>query len=358
MNKMISLKDFKRLIRPIVNKIFLLVSKGIVKKVDNSDKTQKIQAVFLNNENISNVERFQEYGIETFPLKDSESATVFLNGNRGLGITLCVQDRRYRPDYLEDGEITLYTYEDKENPFKIHMKNGQIFDIVGEETNITSRGKTNTNADETNITSINKTNTNADETNITSINTTNINSKINNIIANETNVLLGQENNIVGSTKVEVTTPYLKTTGFTTELNATTMTLTSPTTSINGGTISIDGTSTTVNGSITCNVTGASVSISGTSVSIAGGGTSIGLSGGGGASISGNLGVSGGTEAIFDVSNKILLGAASEAFLNKLVDERFKTLFNEHKHIGSGGHTTVPTTLMTDSHMTSVTKAR
>jgi len=124
-----NLPDFKRLIRPITNKIFLLLGRAILKLVENSESTQKIQVLALSDEVINDIERFQEYGFETYPFADSEAFIGFLNGNRDHGIALVVHDDRYRPTDLVEGEIANYTDEDSETGgHRIHFKRGQIIE--------------------------------------------------------------------------------------------------------------------------------------------------------------------------------------------------------------------------------------
>ena len=119
-------QDFKRLIRPITNKIFLLIGRAVLKAVENSESTQKIQVIALADETISDIERFQEYGFETYPLAEAEVFIGFLNGNRDHGIALCTHDSRYRPTDLSEGEVALYTDEDTTTPFRIQMKRNRI----------------------------------------------------------------------------------------------------------------------------------------------------------------------------------------------------------------------------------------
>ena len=124
---MIGIKDFKRLIRPIQNKIFLLLGRAILTAVNNSESTQKIQIVALSGEVITDIERFQEYGFESYPLEGAEVFAGFINGNRDNGIVLCVHDRRYRPTDLAEGEVAVYTDEDKTTPFRVQMKRNRTY---------------------------------------------------------------------------------------------------------------------------------------------------------------------------------------------------------------------------------------
>jgi len=122
-----NLNDFKRLIAPLRNKIFLLLGRAILEDVKNTELTQKIQITALNEEVISDMERFQEYGFETYPLEGAEVLAVFFNGNRDHGIAVCVHDRRYRPKDLVAGEVVVYTDEDATLPFRVQMKRGRIY---------------------------------------------------------------------------------------------------------------------------------------------------------------------------------------------------------------------------------------
>jgi len=125
--------DFKRLIAPIQRKIFLLLGRALLTAVNNSEGTQKIQITVLNNETITDVERMQEYGFETYPFTGAEVMTLFLNGNRDHGIAVCVHDRRYRPKDLVEGEVCVYTDEDKTDPYRMHLKRSRILFVVADK---------------------------------------------------------------------------------------------------------------------------------------------------------------------------------------------------------------------------------
>ncbi len=139
--------DFKRLIRPITNKIFLLLGRAVLMAINNSEDTQKIQVIALADETISDIERFQEYGFETYPIPGAEAFIGFLNGNRDHGIILCVHDGRYRPKDLSEGESVVYTDEDQ-NPggHRIWLRRGQIIEINCKDAVVNCTGKATINA--------------------------------------------------------------------------------------------------------------------------------------------------------------------------------------------------------------------
>ena len=109
---MILMNDFIRLLRGVKKKIFLLLGRAVLTAIDNTKKTQRLQVNALYKETLSDIERFQEYGLETYPLSNSEVFIGFINGNRDAGIALCVHDRDQRPKDLEEGEVCLYNNQD------------------------------------------------------------------------------------------------------------------------------------------------------------------------------------------------------------------------------------------------------
>lgn len=104
-----SMKNFTRLLQPIKKKIFLLLGRAILTAVNNAESTQKIQCTVLADETITDIERFQEYGFESYPVPGtSEALIAFINGNRDLGIAICVHDRGNRPTDLTAGDVRMY----------------------------------------------------------------------------------------------------------------------------------------------------------------------------------------------------------------------------------------------------------
>jgi len=133
-----NLDDFKRLVRPIKNRIFLMLGRAILKAIENSGDRQRYQVIALADETISDIERFQEYGFETYPWEEAEVFIGFLNGNRDHGIALCVHDGRYRPEDLSQGDVRVYDYRGNKitcqgSGIEIECLNGNKFhlDSVG-----------------------------------------------------------------------------------------------------------------------------------------------------------------------------------------------------------------------------------
>ncbi len=103
------------LLDTILKKIFLLFSRSVVSKINNSNADiQKIQVEGLKNETITDIERFQNYGIETYPvITNAEAITLFFGGNRNSnnGINIIVNNRKLRPTDLVEGDVCLYSID-------------------------------------------------------------------------------------------------------------------------------------------------------------------------------------------------------------------------------------------------------
>jgi phage gp45-like len=115
----------------LLTRICLLFVRGILRAVDNSDITQKIQVTGLSSEPISDMERFEQYGMTSYPLVGAETFCCFLNGNRSQGITICIHDRRYRPTNLSEGEVCIFSFIDKTTPHRILLKNDGTIELYG-----------------------------------------------------------------------------------------------------------------------------------------------------------------------------------------------------------------------------------
>ena len=104
-----SMKVLERILRPLRQRINLIIGRAILAAVANSGKTQRLQLDLMAGEVSTGVERFEEYGFESYPEAGAEAVAVFLAGNREHGIVLCVHDRRYRPTDLAEGDTQIYT---------------------------------------------------------------------------------------------------------------------------------------------------------------------------------------------------------------------------------------------------------
>jgi len=121
-------------------RILRLIGRAKLTTVSNSKKTQLVQVKALKDETITDIERFQEYGFETYPKADAETLTLFPGGNRDQGSVVCIMDTRYRPTDLKEGEVQVYDWNGSlihlksDNSIYIESKSGCKFDLKSDGT--------------------------------------------------------------------------------------------------------------------------------------------------------------------------------------------------------------------------------
>ena len=142
------MQALKRVLAPLERKIILLLNRAIVKIVtaDTSGDHQRFQITALAGETLNGVERLQEYGLETYPLKDAEALLASLGGDRSHPLILVTPDRRYRPVDLEEGDVAIYTAQDKTASHRIFLdkSTGEI-KILGTDVTIEATGDVTVN---------------------------------------------------------------------------------------------------------------------------------------------------------------------------------------------------------------------
>ncbi len=95
----------------------LMVGRCILRAISDTSAVQLVQCQLLADEIQDDVERIQQYGFTSVPLPGAEGVVVFVGGNRDHGLLIAVEDRRYRLQGLEGGEVALYDDQDQ----KIHL---------------------------------------------------------------------------------------------------------------------------------------------------------------------------------------------------------------------------------------------
>lgn len=97
-----------RMLAPLARRVANLIARGAVTAVDASGMQQRVQLRLLAGESKDAVEHFEPYGFTSNPLPGAEHLTLFLDGDRSHGVTVVVNDRRYRLTALPAGGVALY----------------------------------------------------------------------------------------------------------------------------------------------------------------------------------------------------------------------------------------------------------
>lgn len=123
--------DIKKIVTPIFRRVLLMVSRGTVKKSDE----EVLQVELLKDEIRDKIKNVQQYGFASVPKKDAEAVVVFIGGNRDHGVVIATDDKRYRIDNMENGEVAIYTDEGD----YVYLKRGHEIEVNcdGAKTTIT-----------------------------------------------------------------------------------------------------------------------------------------------------------------------------------------------------------------------------
>ncbi len=98
-----------KLMAPLQRRVRLMVARAIVELVDDSRKMQTVQVSLQADTLRDEVEHFQPFGFSSVPAAGAEAIVLTVGGTSDHPVTIVVDDRRYRPTSLAEGESCLYT---------------------------------------------------------------------------------------------------------------------------------------------------------------------------------------------------------------------------------------------------------
>lgn len=111
-------------------------ARGVLNLVSDGLKMQANQVELLDGETLDNAERAQQYGFTSHPKAGAEVFVAFVGADRSHPVVLAVDDRRYRLQGLEGGEVAIYTDEGdsiilkRDNHIEVKTKH---FKVMAEE---------------------------------------------------------------------------------------------------------------------------------------------------------------------------------------------------------------------------------
>lgn len=100
--------SMKSLLKPLHDRVMLMVAKGLIRMVDDSGGVQTAQLTLLAGEKRNSAARFQSYGVSSVPLTGARAVVVFPGGNRDHPIIVAAEDPARRPRNLKPGEVIVY----------------------------------------------------------------------------------------------------------------------------------------------------------------------------------------------------------------------------------------------------------
>lgn len=106
---------------PFKRRMRTMIMRAVVELVTESSKTQTVQVSRADDLLDDDVERFQDFGFSAVPLKDSE-AIVLMVGGSDHPVAIKIDDKRYRPKTLAEGEACVWIVKDGAGLIRLHCK--------------------------------------------------------------------------------------------------------------------------------------------------------------------------------------------------------------------------------------------
>lgn len=113
---------------PVNRRVRGLVSRAVVRVVNDALGQQGVQVSLGVGEVRSDVEHHQPYGFSAHPHPDAEGIFLSVGGSRNAGVVLAVGDRRYRLRSLEQGEVAIYD----DLGTRVHLRRGGVLTLSAE----------------------------------------------------------------------------------------------------------------------------------------------------------------------------------------------------------------------------------
>lgn len=100
--------ELARRMNPLWQKVRLAISRAVVGRVQVAAGLQRLQVEALAGELHDDVERLQDYGFASRPHVGSEAVICSIGGARSHAVAVVVDDRRFRIEPLEAGEVAVF----------------------------------------------------------------------------------------------------------------------------------------------------------------------------------------------------------------------------------------------------------
>lgn len=133
-----ALEKIKRLLQPIKDRIMNMIVEAILSKVDDSKEIQVISVKIGKDEEYSNIERLQSYGLSSNPALNSEVLLISPNGSLENALAVVVENGENRIKDLKTGEVVLYSKFGQ----KVFLKENGDIDIESATGNVNIKSTT------------------------------------------------------------------------------------------------------------------------------------------------------------------------------------------------------------------------
>lgn len=114
------MEDISRALAPLHRRLRMIAGRAVLSLMKDA---VSVQVKGLAGEARDGAELFQQYGFRSRPLRGAEGILLSLGGNRDHTIIVCMDDRRYQLELLDNGECAMYDHLGK---YVILKKDGSI----------------------------------------------------------------------------------------------------------------------------------------------------------------------------------------------------------------------------------------
>lgn len=107
------IRIFEQMIRPLKNRVLLMIGRGILTAIDTDKEIQLCSVNLLADEVKDKTEVFQHYGFTSAIPSDTEIIMLSVGGNRDHGIVIGSENRSLRLKGLSEGDSAIYNKKEK-----------------------------------------------------------------------------------------------------------------------------------------------------------------------------------------------------------------------------------------------------
>ena len=111
MNQTDLLNFFSRAIKPVKDRLLLMVGRAIITALNDSKPIQEAQVKALSGESLEKIQRFQDFGFNSVVPPGTEGILLSLAGARGNSVIVGTEHRDHRPQGWAVGEAGMYNVE-------------------------------------------------------------------------------------------------------------------------------------------------------------------------------------------------------------------------------------------------------
>lgn len=111
MNSQDLINFMQRAMKPLKDRVLLMISRAVVSGVDDSKDIQELQLKVLFGETLARVQRLQGFGFNSVPPSGIDAVVLFIGGNRENGVVVATDSKELRPTDWAVGESGFYNSE-------------------------------------------------------------------------------------------------------------------------------------------------------------------------------------------------------------------------------------------------------